>query len=147
VAQVRVVVRREVAGAPEQILARLGDYQGARARSWPENVSEYRVTAGGTGPGSRISYRLQATRSRVRTVDATVSAPEPGTLVEADQNSSLRTSWQVTPGSAPQRSTVTATTTWDGAGGVGGFFERTFAPIGIRKLHTTVIDRIAADAG
>jgi hypothetical protein len=147
VAQIRVVVRRDVAGAPEQILARLADYQGARARSWPDNVSEYRVLAGGTGAGSRIAYRLQATRRRVRQIDATVSAPEPATLVEADQNSSLRTSWQVAPGAGPRQSTVTATTTWDGAGGVGGFFERTFAPIGVRRLHTAVIDRIATTPG
>ncbi|WP_101836503.1 SRPBCC family protein [Frankia canadensis] len=146
-AQVRVVVRRDVAGTPEQILGRLADYQGVRARSWPDNVSEYRVVAGGTGAGSRIAYRLQATRSRVRDIDATVSIPEPNTLVEADQNSSLRTSWLVAPGPTPARSTVTATTTWNGAGGVGGFFERIFAPIGIRRLHTAVIDRVAADAG
>ncbi|CAO5257989.1 SRPBCC family protein [Frankia sp. AgKG'84/4] len=141
--QIKVVVRKDVAGAPEQVLARLGDYQGARSVSWPDNVCEYRVLAGGTGAGSRIAYRLQATKRRVRQIEATVSAPEPDTLVEADENSSLRTSWQVTAGAGPALSTVTATTTWAGAGGIGGFFERTFAPIGIRRLNTTVIDRIA----
>ncbi|MCK9897927.1 SRPBCC family protein [Frankia sp. AgB32] len=141
--QIKVVVRKDVAGAPEQVLARLGDYQGERSRSWPDNVSEYQVLAGGTGAGSRIAYRLQATRRRVRQIEATVSAPEPDTLVEADQNSSLRTSWQVTAGAGPALSTVTATTTWAGASGIGGFFERTFAPIGIRRLNGTVIDRIA----
>ncbi|MCM3882459.1 SRPBCC family protein [Frankia sp. R82] len=148
-AQIRVEVRREVAAAPEQVLAALGDYQGVRARSWPDNIHGYRVLAGGTGAGSRIAYRLQATRKRARDVDAIVSAPEPNTLLEADQNSSLRTSYQVTPaagGTGGGGSTVTATTTWDGAGGVGGFFERTFAPIGIRRLHTAVLERITAPA-
>ncbi|CAO5158610.1 Polyketide cyclase / dehydrase and lipid transport [Frankia sp. AiPs1] len=143
-AQIRVEVRREVAGTPDQVLAALGDYQGARARAWPDNIHDYRVVAGGTGPGSRIAYRLQATRKRARDIDALVSAPEPGTLVEADQNSSLRTSYRITPAGGGARSAVTATTTWDGARGVGGFFERTFAPIGIRKLHTAVLDRITA---
>lgn len=142
--QIKVVVHRDVAGTPEQILARLGDYEGTRSRSWPENVSEYRVLAGGTGAGSRIAYRLQATRRRSRQIEATVSAPGPATLVEADQNSSLTTSWQVAPGAEPAHSSVTATTTWNGAGGVGGFFERTFAPLGIRRLHTAVIDAVAA---
>ncbi len=96
-AQIKVVVQRAVPGTPEQVVAKLADYQGARARSWPQNVSEYRVLAGGTGAGSRIAYRLQATRKRVRQVDATVSAPDPTTLVEADQNSSLQTRWQVWP--------------------------------------------------
>ncbi len=142
--QIKVVVQRAVPGTPEQVVAKLADYQGARARSWPENVSEYRVLAGGIGAGSRIAYRLQATRKRVRQVDATVSAPDPTTLVEADQNSSLQTQWQVTPGAGERQSTVTATTTWDGAGGVGGFFERTFAPIGIRRLNTAVLDKVTA---
>ncbi|WP_261564486.1 SRPBCC family protein [Frankia gtarii] len=146
-AQIKVVVQRAVPGTPEQVVAKLADYQGARARSWPENVSEYRVLAGGTGAGSRIAYRLQATRKRVRQVDATVSAPDPTTLVEVDQNSSLQTRWQVAPGAGEQQSTVTATTTWDGAGGVGGFFERTFAPIGIRRLNTAVLDKVTDQPG
>ncbi len=149
VAQIRVEVRQTVAGTPERVLAALGDYQGVRARSWPDNIHDYRVLAGGAGAGSRIAYRLQATRKRSRDVDAIVSAPQPDTLLEADQNSSLRTTYQVAPapgGPGAGASTVTAITTWDGAGGIGGFFERTFAPIGIRRLHTAVLERIAAPA-
>lgn len=143
-AQINVVVERAVAGTPAQVVEKLADYQGVRAQTWPENVSEYRVLEGGHGAGTRIAYRLQATRKRARQVDAAVSAPDPSTLVEADQNSSLRTRWHVTPAADPNRTTVTVTTTWDGAGGVGGFFERTFAPIGIRKLHTAVLEKVDA---
>ncbi|ABD09608.1 hypothetical protein ThrDRAFT_00702 [Frankia casuarinae] len=145
--QIEVVVRRVVPGTPEQVVAKLADYQGARARAWPENVSEYRVLAGGHGAGTRIAYRLQATRKRVRQIDATVSVPDASTLVEADQNSSLCTRWHIVHGSGPDQSLVTATTTWDGAGGVGGFFERAFAPIGVRKLHTAVLDKVAGQSG
>ena len=35
--------------------------------------------------------------------------------------------------------------TWDGAGGIGGFFERTFAPRGLRRLYDGVLDRLDAE--
>ena len=37
------------------------------------------------------------------------------------------------------RSTVRVVTTWNGAGGIGGFFERTFAPKGLRRIHEGVL--------
>jgi hypothetical protein len=30
-------------------------------------------------------------------------------------------------------------TTWNGAGGVGGFFEKTFAPLGLKKIQSEVL--------
>ena len=36
-------------------------------------------------------------------------------------------------------STVTVKTTWNGAGGVKGFFEKTFAPLGLRKIQAEVL--------
>jgi hypothetical protein len=35
-------------------------------------------------------------------------------------------------------------TTWQGAGGVAGFFEGTFAPLGLRRIHTATLDKLAA---
>jgi len=37
------------------------------------------------------------------------------------------------------------TTTWDGAGGIGGFFERTFAPKGLGRIYDSLLDRLAAE--
>jgi hypothetical protein len=145
VATIKVVVERTVAGTPENVVGVLSDYAGARADLWPEMISDYRVVEGGRGAGTRVSYRLHATRRRIRNVEAVVSTPDPETLVETDQRSSLRTVWAVRPAGPAAR--VTATTSWEGAGGVGGFFERTFAPIGIRKLNGGVLAKLADRLG
>jgi len=63
-----------------------------------------------------------------------VTEPAEHELVERDANSSMVTAWQVRP-SGNDNSAVSVQTTWDGASGVGGFFERTFAPGGLRKIY------------
>jgi hypothetical protein len=35
-------------------------------------------------------------------------------------------------------------TTWNGAGGIGGFFERTFAPKGLRRVYLDLLSRLDA---
>ncbi|WP_131784522.1 SRPBCC family protein [Protofrankia symbiont of Coriaria ruscifolia] len=146
-AEIKVTVDRVVTAAPATVIEALGDYKGVRAETWPETITDYEVLEGGTGAGTRIRYRLHATRRRIRNVEAVVSAPEPGrSLAEADQNSSLRTVWTVQPaGSGTTR--VSVETSWAGASGIGGFFERTFAPIGIRKLYNGVLDKLEPRLG
>ena len=41
---------------------------------------------------------------------------------------------------------VRIATTWEGAGGVGGFFERLFAPRVLRKIYAEELDRLDAYA-
>lgn len=142
-AGIRVEVERVVGGSPERVLALLSDYADTRAGLWPETITDYKVVEGGEGAGTRVTYRLHATKKRIREVDAVVSTPSAGTLLEADQKSSLRTQWTVRSAGAGG-STVTALTTWDGGSGVAGFFEKTFAPIGIRKLNNAVLDGLEA---
>ncbi|OAA26656.1 Polyketide cyclase / dehydrase and lipid transport [Frankia sp. EI5c] len=142
-ARISVEVERIVAGPPERVLDLLADYADTRGQLWPDMITDYKVVEGGVGAGTRITYRLHATRKRVRDVDAVVSAPKAGTLLESDQNSSLRVQWTVRAAGAGG-STVSAHTTWDGAGGIGGFFEKTFAPIGIRRLNSGVLDSLEA---
>jgi hypothetical protein len=56
-----------------------------------------------------------------------VAEPEPGRiLTESDTGSSLVTKTTVAPQGS--MSLVPIAATWDGAGGIGGFFERLFAP-------------------
>jgi hypothetical protein len=57
-----------------------------------------------------------------------------------DANSSLVTNWTVAP--AGTGCTVTVKTSWDGAGGVKGFFEKTFAPLGLRKIQDGVLAKL-----
>jgi Polyketide cyclase / dehydrase and lipid transport len=140
--QINVVVERSLAAPPDRVLDLAGDYAETRAQLWPVNITDYQVLVGGKGAGTRISYRLHATKKRIRDVVADVSAPDPRTLVEADVNSTLRSVWRVRPEGTGSH--VTVMTTWDGASGVGGFFERTFAPIGVRKLWTAVLDNLSA---
>jgi hypothetical protein len=38
-------------------------------------------------------------------------------------------------------------TIWEGHGGVGGFFERTFAPRSLRRIHGELLDRLTRQLG
>jgi Polyketide cyclase / dehydrase and lipid transport len=50
------------------------------------------------------------------------------------------TTWVVTPEGAGSR--VRVETRWQGAGGVGGFFERLFAPRVLRRLYVDELERL-----
>jgi hypothetical protein len=41
---------------------------------------------------------------------------------------------------------VQISTTWDGAGGIGGFFEKTFAPRVMRAIYADELERLNAYA-
>lgn len=128
-AQVTATAERVVSAPAERVTAAIADYGTVRPRILTEHYSDYRVE-----PDGRVHWRLQATKSRVREQLVDVSTPGEGTVVERDAHSSMVTTWAVSP-AGPDRSTVTVTTTWDGASGIGGFFERTFAPKGLRRIH------------
>jgi hypothetical protein len=85
------------------------------------------------------TWKLQATKSRVRDVEANVDVAGY-TVVEKDANSTMVTNWTVAP-SGPG-SSVTVKTSWQGAGGIGGFFEKTFAPLGVRKIQGEVLENL-----
>jgi hypothetical protein len=38
---------------------------------------------------------------------------------------------------------VTLTATWDGAGGIGGFFEGLFAPLGLKRIYGEVLANLS----
>jgi hypothetical protein len=88
-----------------------------------------------------VHWRFAATSKRVREQVVEVSQPSEETLVETDTASSMVTVWTVRPADAAT-STVSVRTTWNGAGGVGGFFERTFAPKGLRRVYLDLLDRL-----
>jgi hypothetical protein len=119
----------------------LADYAGARPRMLPEQFSDYRVEAGGQGAGTRVHWRFAATSKRVRDQLVSVTQPGPDRLVETDANSSMVSTWTLHPVDAGV-TTVRVRTTWTGAGGVGGFFERTFAPRALRRVYGEMLDRL-----
>ncbi|WP_030547416.1 SRPBCC family protein [Streptomyces albus] len=143
-AQVEATTERIIAAAPEAVFEALADYSGTRARLLPEQFSEYEVREGGRGAGTLVHWRLQATSKCVRDCLLEVSEPTAGQLAEKDRNSSMVTTWTVTP-AGEGKSTVRVTTVWNGAGGVGGFFERTFAPKGLGRIYDAVLARLAAE--
>ncbi|MEU7043516.1 SRPBCC family protein [Streptomyces varsoviensis] len=140
--QVEATTERIIAADPEEVFDALADYTGTRAKLLPEHFSEYEVREGGDGKGTLVHWKLQATSKRVRDCLLEVDEPTDGQLVEKDRNSSMVTTWTVTP-SGEGRSRVVATTTWTGAGGVGGFFERTFAPKGLGRIYDAILARLA----
>ncbi|MGW7661149.1 SRPBCC family protein [Streptomyces sp. NPDC054756] len=143
-AQVEATTERVVAADAEKVFDALADYTGTRRKLLPEHFSEYEVREGGDGEGTLVHWKLQATSKRVRDCLLDVSEPTDGELVEKDRNSSMVTTWRVTP-AGEGRSRVVVTSAWQGAGGIGGFFERTFAPKGLGRIYDALLANLAAE--
>ncbi|MEU1271049.1 SRPBCC family protein [Streptomyces sp. NPDC005799] len=143
-AQVEATTERVVAADAEKVFDALADYRDTRAKLLPEHFSEYEVREGGDGEGTLVHWKLQATSKRVRDCLLDVSEPTDGQLVEKDRNSSMVTTWTVTP-AGEGTSRVVVTSVWNGAGGIGGFFERTFAPKGLGRIYDAVLARLATE--
>ncbi len=139
--KVTATAERTIDAPADKVRALVADYAETRPRLLTEHYRDYEVTEGGVGAGTKANWKLQATSKRVRDVAATVTEPKPGTLVETDANSSMVTTWTVAESGAG--SLVRIETSWDGAGGVGGFFEKTFAPGGLRKIYDGVLGKLA----
>lgn len=121
---------------PASVLDAIADYRGVRPKILSPQYSDYQVLQGGQGQGTVAKWKLQATESRVREVQANIDVAGH-TVIEKDANSSMVTNWTVAP--AGPGSSVTVKTTWTGAGGVKGFFEKTFAPLGLRRIQDEVL--------
>jgi Polyketide cyclase / dehydrase and lipid transport len=121
---------------PAAVLAAVADYQSVRPKILSPQYSEYQVLQGGQGQGTVVKWKLQATKSRSREVQANVDVAGHS-VIEKDANSSMVTNWTVAP--AGPGSSVTVKTSWVGAGGVKGFFEKTFAPLGLKKIQGEVL--------
>ena len=139
--QVTSTAERVIDAPVATLRAALADYEKVRPQILTEQFSEYRVEAGGNGAGTRAHWKLAATKRRTRDCIVDVVESIDGSLVERDANSSMVTTWLVEPVEAG-RSRVRATTTWNGAGGIGGFFERTFAPKGLARIYDGVLAKL-----
>src|SRR5882757_5841796 len=126
--QVTATTHKTFSATPERVFAALSDYDGTRAKLLTEHFSEYEVREGGQGSGTIVHWKLAATSKRIRDCLLSVSTPRDNTLEERDANSSMVTTWTVSP--AGEGTQVQVETTWNGASGIGGSFERTFAPAG-----------------
>jgi hypothetical protein len=130
----------QVGAPPERVLDFLRDYRESRPQILPDNFTAYRVEQGGKGDGTIFAYHFTA-GGRERDYRLHVHE-QGGGLQEQDQMSSFVTTWTVAP--VPAGSTVTIESSWEGAGGIAGFFEGRFAPLGLRRIYGQMLTRLAA---
>lgn len=141
--QVRARAQRTIAASADTVRAAIADYSGTRVMLLTRHFTEYEVFEGGTGAGTRAHWKLAATKKRVRDCQIVVTEAD-GKLVESDESSSMVTTWTVVP-EGDARSTVSIETTWNGASGIGGFFERAFAPAGLRRIYELMLVKLNGD--
>jgi hypothetical protein len=139
-AVIHVSAEGTVGAPPEAVYGYLADMQTHHPKFLPPAFSEFRVESGGVGAGTIIRYNLTA-GGRTRAYRMEVGEPEPGrTLTESDTSSTAVTTFTVTPEAGGSR--VRMATSWQGAGGIGGFFERTFAPRVLRGVYQDELRRL-----
>ncbi len=140
-ATVRATAERSIPAGASDVFGVLSDPE-RRREILPEAYHDVTVVPpdSASAGASLVTYTLHA-GGRQRDYRIAIVPAEPDRLVrDEDALSSLRTEWSLSP--EGEGTKVTATTTWQGAGGIGGFFERTFAPKGVARLHQQTLERL-----
>jgi hypothetical protein len=141
---IHVSAEGPVGAAPDAVYGYLADMQTHHPKFLPAAFSDFRVESGGVGDGTIIRYNLRA-GGRTRGYRMLIAEPEPGrTMTESDTSSSAVTTFTVAPEEGVSR--VKIASAWQGAGGVGGFFERLFAPRVLRGIFHDELRRLDAYA-
>lgn len=137
---VRAEAQAVVSASPEETFRAITDLE-SRPRYLPSAYSQFRVESDERGNGSVISFSLTA-GGRTRTYRMRSSESADGVLTESDLDSSLVTTYTVSAAQGGSR--VEISTTWQGAGGIGGFFERTFAPRVLARVYSEELQLLDA---
>jgi uncharacterized protein YndB with AHSA1/START domain len=141
-ARIIVSAERTIEAPAATVYGYIADERDHHPRFLPPAFSDLQVEQGGVGAGTVMRYRLTA-GGRTRHYRVLVAEPEPGRmLTESDTESSMVTTFTVT--SQGSASLVRIESAWDGASGVGGFFERIFAPRAVRGLLADELTRLDA---
>ena len=143
---VRNVVSAEgTVGAPADTVYRyIADMRDHHPRFLPPAFSDFQVESGGVGAGTVTRFKMTA-GGRTREYRMKVAEPEPGrVLTESDMGSTAVTTFTVSAWGGA--SLVQISTAWDGAGGIGGLFERMFAPRVLRAICAGELRRLDAYA-
>ena len=139
-----VSAERTVDAPAGAVYGYIADMRGHHPQFLPPAFSDFQVESGGVGEGTITRFTLTA-GGRTRQYRMKVAEPEPGrVLTESDTGSSAVTTFTVTPQGG--QSVVQIATTWEGAGGIGGFFERLFAPRVMRSIYADELERLDAYA-
>jgi Polyketide cyclase / dehydrase and lipid transport len=143
-ARILVSAERTVDAPAAAVYSYIADMREHHPRFLPPAFSGFRVESGGLGAGTITRFTVTV-GGRARQYRMQVAEPEPGrVLTESDTGSSLVTKTTVTPQGGV--SLVQISTTWEGAGGIGGFFERLFAPRVMRGIYADELQRLDAYA-
>ena len=134
------VSAESVIDAPaEAVYVYIADMRRHHPQFLPDAFEDFEVESGGIGAGTVTRFKINA-GGGTREYRMEVAEPEPGrVMTESDENSTLVTTWTVEP--EGDRSRVRISTTWEGAGGIGGFFERLFAPRVMRRIYSDELQR------
>jgi hypothetical protein len=136
-AQVKAQAQKTIAAPVEEVFALVSDTS-RRSELLPEAYEGVRVV----GEPPVVSYTLHAGGRQRDYAMRQLPGADLRSWTEEDEGSSLVTRWSFTEAAAGE-TTVAITTTWQGAGGIGGFFEKTFAPKGVSKLHAQTLENLA----
>jgi hypothetical protein len=137
---INVAAERSIEAPAGDVYGYLADMREHHPRFLPPAFSDFQVESGGVGAGTVTHFKITA-GGRTREYRMQVAEPEPGrVLTESDTGSSLVTTFTVTPEGGASR--VSISTSWEGASGVGGFFERLFAPRVLRGLYADELERL-----
>jgi hypothetical protein len=143
-ATILVSAERTVGAPADAVYGYIADMRGHHPHFLSPAFSHFQVESGGVGEGTITRFTVTA-GGRTRQYRMQVAEPEPGRiLTESDTGSSAVTSFTVAPQGGDSR--VRISTTWQGAGGIGGFFERLFAPRVMRGIYADTLERLDAYA-
>src|SRR5918911_5263291 len=96
-ATIHVAAERTVDAAAETVYGYLADMREHHPRFLPPAFSDFQVESGGVGAGTVTRFKVTA-GGRAREYRMQVAEPEPGrVLTESDTNSSLLTTFALTP--------------------------------------------------
>src|ERR1700761_3529780 len=141
-AVIEVTAERTVNAPAEAVYGYIRDMH-VHPKFLPPAFSDFHIESGGVGTGWVPRFKVTA-GGRTREYHMTVDGPEPGRVLrESDQKSSLITRFIVDP-AVSGSSLVQISTSWQGAGGIGGFFERTFAPRAMKAIYEDELARLDA---
>jgi hypothetical protein len=141
---ISVSAEHKVSAPAPTVYGYIADYRVHHPKFLPPAFSGWEVESGGVGAGTIVRFALTA-GGRTRQNRQEIAEPEPGrVLTESDTGSSSVTTFTVTPDG--DYCTVQITCRWNGAGGVGGFFERLFAPPTLRRILADELTRLDAYA-
>jgi hypothetical protein len=139
----RASAERIVDAEPAAVWDAVTDFNGARPKMLPENYQDYQVERDTVGADLVLSFTLHA-GGRARAYRMQVEAVAPGQeLIERDLASTYTMRWLIERVGPGAHARVRLSSEWESrAAGINGFFERRFAPSGVRRIHQETLVRL-----